>query len=65
MKFLTNIFKKKSTWIYGTCNNRPARKHRKKGNVQFVLWKAGEQGHKEDFWINFGAGHEVNFKVIE
>lgn len=48
-----NIFKKKPDWIYGTCKDRPARKHRTKGNVQFVLWKAGEQGHKEDYWHNF------------
>jgi hypothetical protein len=46
-------FEKQSEWIYGTCKGRPARKHRKKGNVQFVLWKAGEHGHKEDFWHDF------------
>lgn len=65
IKFLMNIFKKKPQWVYGTCNNRPARKHRKNGNVQFVLWKAGEHGHKEDFWHNFGDGHEVNFKPTD
>jgi hypothetical protein len=39
-------------WIMGTAgqNKTPARKHRAKGNVQFVLWKAGEQGHSEDYW---------------
>jgi len=50
---LFRLFKKKPEWIYGTCRDRRARKHRKKGNVQFVLWKAGEQGHKEDFWHDF------------
>lgn len=57
-----NLFKKKPVWIYGECNTLPARKHRKKGNVQFVLWKAGEQGHKEDFWINFDSSWWRNFK---
>jgi hypothetical protein len=49
-------------WIYGTCRGRVARKHRLKGNVQFVLWKAGEQGHKKDFWIDFypDKWHEFN-----
>lgn len=47
------IFKRKPIWIYGTCRGRIARKHRKNGNVQFVLWKAGEQGHGEDYWIDF------------
>lgn len=55
------LFKKKSEWIYGECHNRPARKHRKNGNVQFVLWKAGEHGHKEDYWHNFGPGWEKLF----
>ena len=44
-------------WVYGACNGLIARKHSKKGNVQFVLWKAGEQGHEEDFWIDFDQSH--------
>ena len=47
-----NIFKMKPEWVYGTCNNSPARKHRKKGNVQMKLWKAGEQGHKDTNKLN-------------
>ncbi len=50
---LLKIFKKKPEWVYGTCRDRNARKHRKNGNVQFVLWKAGEQGHTEDCWHDF------------
>lgn len=50
------IIKHKSFWIYGTCNDRIARKHSIKNNVQFVLWKKGQQGHKEDFWHDFGSG---------
>jgi hypothetical protein len=42
---------KASEWEYGTYNNgRPGRRHKKTGAVQFILWKAGEQGHAEDFW---------------
>lgn len=40
-------------WIYGTCHKKLARKHKINKNVQFILWKAGEQGHKQDFWIDF------------
>jgi len=46
-------FKKKPEWIHGKCSHHNARKHRKKGNVQFVLWKAGEHGHKKDYWIDY------------
>lgn len=48
-------FKKKPVWEYGTCRDRKARRHNKNGNVQFVLWKAGEQGHKEDWWHDFDS----------
>lgn len=53
MNFLQRLFTKKPVWIYGTCRGREARKHRKKGNVQFVLWPAGKQGHVVDYWHNF------------
>lgn len=53
--------KPKSEWIYGMCEHREARKHRKTGNIQFVLWKAGEKGHKEDLWHDFGNGWEDYF----
>lgn len=43
----------RSAWIEGTCREKPARKHKRKGNVQFILWKAGEQGHKVDYWHDF------------
>jgi hypothetical protein len=44
---------KGDVWDYGTCNKQLARKHIIKGNVQFVLWKQGQQGHKKDFWYDF------------
>ena len=52
MNFIKNLFKKKPIWVYGYCKKSKARKHRIKGNVQFIMWKAGEQGHVEDFWLD-------------
>ena len=46
-------------WEYGTCNNFPARRHKFNKNVQFIIFKKGDQnyvdgiGHKEDKWVNF------------
>lgn len=48
--------KRKPEWEYGVAGpdgGRPARRHTKLGNVQFVLWKAGEQAHTVDYWHNF------------
>lgn len=55
------FFKSKELYEYGTCKNRIARRNLSTGDVQFVLWKAGEQGHKVDFWISFGFGHSYDF----
>lgn len=52
----------KHFWIYGTCNNKKARKHSIDKNVQFILWKAGEQGHKVDCWVNFDSSWWKQFK---
>jgi len=42
-------------WEYGTAIvSTRARRHRRTGEVQCVLWKAGEQGHTVDFW------HEID-----
>lgn len=51
----------KPLYEYGFVGDTPARRNRKTGEVQFVLWKAGEQGHKEDFWHKFGNGWEKQF----
>lgn len=40
-------------WTYGTCSGKLARRHKINKNVQMKLWKAGEQGNKEDYWHNF------------
>lgn len=40
-----------SVWEFGRCGNQEhTRRHRIKGNVQFILWRAGEQGHRQDYW---------------
>lgn len=38
---------------YGTVDGKLSRRHRAKGNVQFILWKAGEQGHILDYWHDY------------
>lgn len=49
----------RDAWEYGTCAGKRARRHTVKGNVQFVLWKKGDQkevdgiGHLEDKWVDF------------
>ena len=30
--------------------------------VEFVLWKAGEQNHTEDYWHEMGYGWELHFE---
>lgn len=58
-KTLKRIFFKTNAssgvWEYGTCNGTPARRHRANNNVQFVFWRAGEQGHREECWIDFDS----------
>lgn len=45
--------KRKDVWEYGSCRGKQARRHRIKGNVQFIICKAGEHGHEIDQWIDF------------
>lgn len=46
-------------WEYGTCAGKKARRHTTNGNVQFILWRKGDQkevdgiGHLEDKWVDF------------
>lgn len=48
-------------YIYGICNNVKARKHKRNGNVQFVLWKVGEMDNKEPIWHDFDSSHWHKF----
>ena len=49
----------REVWEYGTCEGKKARRHTVNGNVQFVLWRKGDQkevdgiGHLEDKWVDF------------
>lgn len=49
-------------WQYGTCRDHAARRHRFHGNVQFVFWKAGEQGHDADYWLDMNEFWWPQFK---
>ena len=53
--FFSWLRRRRATWEYGTCKDRPARRHRQSGEVQFVLWQAGEQGHEVDYWYRFDS----------
>lgn len=56
-------------WEYGTVNltfgEVKARRHMWNGNVQFVLWSAGEQGHKEDYWHDMNSFWWPEFKSYQ
>lgn len=52
-------------WEYGQLNNRFARRHKRKRNVQFILWKAGEQGHQKDYWHNFDPSWWSSFRLVK
>ncbi|MFZ5698757.1 MAG: hypothetical protein ACOY9J_08615 [Pseudomonadota bacterium] len=62
------LFRRKPRYIYGRVF-RPADGHTrdnvrlntKTGRLEFVLWRAGEQGHAEDYWHNMGDGWEEFF----
>lgn len=68
----TSLFKRKPKflWEYGKVirtNSLPtvARRNKLSGEVQFVLWKKGEQGHKEDYWHKFDNSWYQLFKTDE
>jgi hypothetical protein len=52
----------KSVYVYGYVNNTPARKNTLTKEVEFVLWRAGEQGHQKDYWIRFDSSWWSQFK---
>ena len=47
-------------WI-GT--GRKARRNKITGEVTFLLWEKGEQGHKEDFYYKVGDGWAETFSL--
>lgn len=54
-------------WEYGYVGAKNARRHKKNGNVQFVLWRVGDQkevdgiGHTSEKWVNFDKSWWVQF----
>lgn len=54
-----NVRRKEAQWEYGVVSSerlssvKSARRHRKNGNVQFILYKAGQEGYSSDFWVDF------------
>ena len=58
----------KVMYEYGTCstyngmNLRKARRDRITNEIQFVLWKAGEHNHTEDYWATYDSSWWKNFK---
>lgn len=49
---------------YGTISNgTKARRNVRTGEVEFELWKPGEQGHADGYWHIVGSGWETTFVV--
>ena len=44
---------------------QPARRNKRTGHVQFILWEAGEQGHLEDFWHDSDSSWWPTFTPTE
>ena len=55
----------KKKYTYGTIKDRTGvvRLNHKTGDIEFVLWKAGEQGHKFDCWHRMGDGWKQGFII--
>lgn len=47
---------------YGTCHGAPARRRIRTGQVEFILWEAGQNGHKYDAWYEMNNWHWDKFK---
>lgn len=46
----------RTVWQPGTLRGEPARRHPRTGEVQFILWKAGDPpGRAEDYWIRYDS----------
>ena len=51
-------------WIVNTDGSRRcrARLNNMNNRIEFILWKAGEQGHNHNVWFVMGDGWESRFK---
>jgi hypothetical protein len=43
----------------------PVRLNKETGRIEFIMWKAGEQGHSSHYWHPMGVGWEVYFATGE
>lgn len=51
---------------YGTISNgMPVRRNKVTHEVEFILWRAGQQGHKQDYWHIVGDGWAYTFTKDE
>lgn len=62
------LFRRKPRYVYGRVyrpadghSRSPVRLDTQTGRVQMILWKAGQQGHTDDYWHEMGAGWEEFF----
>lgn len=54
---------KRKSYTYGVCGpNRVKARRNNRGVVEFILWRAGQQGHKEDFWYPMDPSHWPSFE---
>ncbi|HBF48169.1 MAG TPA: hypothetical protein DDW91_17680 [Shewanella frigidimarina] len=60
-----NLFSNKiKKYEYGCRANKSGvyRRCVKTGEVQFILWKKGEQGHKHDYWYRMASCYWNEFE---
>ena len=58
---IRGLMKRVNPWQYGWLGASRARMNIKTGDLEFVLWKAGEHGHRKDYWHLAGEGHQAEF----
>lgn len=59
MSLLDWFRKRCDPWEHGRLGNGLlARRHRVTREIQFLIWKSGQQGHAKDIYYQAGSGHE-------
>lgn len=64
MAWLKRLFTKHK-YEYGEIRGKVSRRNLKNGEVQFILWRAGEHGHKDHYWHRYDPTHWVHFKAYK
>lgn len=70
IKWLLRLLKPRVIYRYGYIviggvKYRRVRLNTRTGDVEFILWEAGQHGHKEDFWYRMGDGWVTKFVADE